>query len=328
MIQKFLGCMYGLALGDALGAPVEFMSLEEIKRKYGDKGIRDLDEWSGFSAGFYTDDTQMSLATAVGMIRATRRYEDRGICHPPSVVYHRYLEWLKTQDNRFERRGPGNTCLSALGSGKMGTIEEKINNSKGCGGVMRTAPIGLLVGRESAFQLGAECAAITHGHPSGYLSAGFLSELIWHLAYEVELKAALEVTSKTLIRYEGHEETLEKVRDAQKLAFSMTPTKEAIQQLGEGWIGEEALAIAIYCALKFPRDWQEGILAAINHSGDSDSTGSIAGAILGTLNGVDAIPSRWIEQLENTALIRKITEDMLKSVTNIQELSNEEYPGC
>ena len=128
MKEKFLGCMYGLAIGDALGAPVEFMLLDEIKRKYGQQGIRDFDSWSGFPPGAYTDDTQMSLATAVGCIRAQLRWLDRGICHLPSVVYGRYLDWLKTQDDRFQQRAPGNTCLQALRSHKMGTMQEKINN--------------------------------------------------------------------------------------------------------------------------------------------------------------------------------------------------------
>ena len=139
---KFLGCIYGLAIGDALGAPVEFLSLDQIKRKYGQQGIREFDNWGGFPTGSYTDDTQMSLATAEGCIRAYQRWLSRGISHLPSVVHVRYMDWLKSQNDPYQRRAPGNTCLQALRSNKMGTIEEKINNSKGCGGVMRTAPLG------------------------------------------------------------------------------------------------------------------------------------------------------------------------------------------
>ena len=66
----YLGCLFGLAIGDALGAPVEFLRLPQIKALYGEKGIADFDSWSGFKLGFYTDDTQMSLATARGCIKA------------------------------------------------------------------------------------------------------------------------------------------------------------------------------------------------------------------------------------------------------------------
>jgi ADP-ribosylglycohydrolase len=113
------------------------------------------------------------------------------------VVYNAYLRWLHTQGypkskdhdtiydgwligvkELYAQRGPGSTCLSALLSGKMGTIKQPINNSKGCGGVMRAAPVGLLYGKDKAFQIACECAAITHGHPSGYFSAGILACII------------------------------------------------------------------------------------------------------------------------------------------------------
>lgn len=57
MKKRYKGCMLGLAFGDALGAPVEFLSLRQIMEKYGDGGIKDLDSWGGFAAGTYTDDT-------------------------------------------------------------------------------------------------------------------------------------------------------------------------------------------------------------------------------------------------------------------------------
>jgi len=143
LIRKYQGCLLGLAIGDALGAPVEFLSLPEIKKRYGKDGITDFHAWRGFKPGSYTDDTQMSLATAVGCIRTYQEWRERGISDSVSVVYHRYLDWLESQNDPEQRRGPGRTCLSALQSGKMGTMEERINESKGCGGVMRTAPAGL-----------------------------------------------------------------------------------------------------------------------------------------------------------------------------------------
>jgi ADP-ribosylglycohydrolase len=150
---RYLGCLIGLAVGDALGAPAEFLSLSEIKRRYGGDGISDLSEWDGFDLGSYTDDTQMSLTTAVGCIRAQQKLKDSGIFQPAEMVYHRYLDWLKTQNDQAQRRAPGNTCLTALRSGRMGTINERINDSKGCGGVMRTAPVGLAFGPGDAFKL-------------------------------------------------------------------------------------------------------------------------------------------------------------------------------
>jgi len=114
LISKYQGCLLGLAIGDALGAPVEFLRLQEIKKRYSKDGITDFYEWRGFKPGSYTDDTQMSLATAIGCIRAYQRWSERGICHSASVVHHRYLDWLESQNDPDQRRGPGRTCLRAL----------------------------------------------------------------------------------------------------------------------------------------------------------------------------------------------------------------------
>ena len=167
--EYFRGCLLGGAIGDALGWPVEFLKLNEIKKKYGEDGITDLVAGINGKAEI-TDDTQMTLFTAEGLLRAESRGREKGICHIPSVVYNAYIRWLHTQGypknkdhdpiydgwligekELYARRGPGNTCLSALLSGKMGTMERPINNSKGCGGVMRVAPVGLLYGKDEAF---------------------------------------------------------------------------------------------------------------------------------------------------------------------------------
>ena len=326
MIHKYQGCLLGLAIGDALGAPVEFLSLPEIKKRYGMDGITDFHAWGGFKPGSYTDDTQMSLATAVGCIRAYQRWREKGIGHSASVVYQCYLDWLESQNDPEERRGPGRTCLSALQSGKMGTIKEKINNSKGCGGVMRTAPVGLAFPSCRAFQEGAEYAAITHGHPSGYLSAGFLSALISYLIEGKTLPEAIDLSIGQLTRYDSHSETLKIIELAQKLSVSQKSVEKSIQAIGGGWVGEEALAISLYCSLKFSDNFERGTLAAVNHSGDSDSTGSITGAILGTLLGVESIPGLWVKKVEGSDRIKKIADDMFSIFQNGKELSLEKYP--
>jgi len=326
LISKYQGCLLGLAIGDALGAPVEFLSLPEIKKRYGKDGITDFYAWGGFKPGSYTDDTQMSLATAVGCIRAYQRWSERGIGDLVSVVYHRYLEWLESQNDPEQRRGPGRACLSALQSGKMGTMKEKINDSKGCGGVMRTAPVGLAFPSDRAFQEGAKYAAITHGHPSGYLPAGFLSAMISYIIEGKTLTEAIDLCIGQLIQYDGHSETLKKIELVHQLSISQKSVEESIQTIGEGWVGEEALAISLYCSLKFSDHWERGTLAAVNHSGDSDSTGSITGAILGTLLGVELIPRPWVRKVEESDRITKIANDMFSIFKDGKELSLEEYP--
>jgi len=302
------------------------MSREDIKHRFGPDGISGFHAWGGFATGSFTDDTQMSLATAVGCIRAYHRFEDRGLCHPATIVYHRYLEWYQLQKDPKQRRAPGNTCMSALGSRKMGTIEYPINDSKGCGGVMRTAPVGLAFPAGDAFQQGMECAAITHGHPSGYLSAGFLSELIARLLAGEAFEEAIEASCAELRKYRGYEETLRAIQLAKEKVESHEEIEVAIPSIGQGWVGEEALGISIYCSLKYSGDWEKGVLASVNHSGDSDSTGSITGAILGTSLGIRSIPANLVNSVEDSGKIFKIANDMFKIFRAGEELSPVEYP--
>ncbi len=347
-IEHYTGCLIGGAIGDALGAFVEFSSWPAIQEQYGVDGIQEF-----LSDGLITDDTQMTLFTAEGLIRSQVRYALRGIAnHPVNFIYQAYLRWLETQDYHgkntsyatdgillsvpelHHQRAPGNTCLSALSSGVMGTMEEPINNSKGCGGVMRVAPIGLVWDVERAFQLGCESAAITHGHPSGYLASGYFAAMVASIVAGEELRQAIE-TSTSLLRAKcSHEECLKAIEAAQSLAEKGNPTPSKIEQLGGGWVAEEALAIALYCVLVGGEDFPGTIRLAVNHSGDSDSTGSIAGNIIGLLYGKRIIPENWISQLELHGLIEQIVDDLLLKRVSYEMTENPEgkayrdkYPG-
>ena len=327
--EHFRGCLLGGAVGDALGAPVEFMRYTAITQKYGEGGIPDL-QTNKEGLALITDDTQMTLFTAEGILRAYTRGNNKGICHPPMVVFHAYQRWLLTQGypkvSEFEwvydgwllgvkelnaSRGPGNTCLSALLSRKAGSIEHPINNSKGCGGVMRVAPAGLAFTRKRAFSMAADFAALTHGHPSGYLSAGTLAHLILCIIEGQNIESAVNDALLELEGHKDHEECSACLCKAISLVDSGLPDQQAIIQIGEGWVGEEALGIAVYCALKYPDDMRGALIAAVNHDGDSDSTGAITGNILGAYLGVGAIPDEWLEKLELREVITQLADDLL-----------------
>jgi ADP-ribosylglycohydrolase len=195
--------------------------------------------------------------------------------------------------------------------------EPAINNSKGCGGVMRVAPVGLFAWSmerneaavQDAFIIGTELAALTHGHPTGSLTGGVLAVLVLALTDGASLPEAL-ATAKAILRNEhAHEETLRALEQAEALAASDVPPHQAIAQLGQGWIAEEALAISVYCAL-LAKNFKHGVLLAVNHDGDSDSTGAITGNLLGTMYGVKAIPKQWLAQLELQEVIEEIATDL------------------
>jgi ADP-ribosylglycohydrolase len=338
------GCLLGGAVGDALGAAVEFRSIDEIRAQFGPAGIAEPAEAYG-RAGAITDDTQMTVFTADGLIRAAVRGRTKGILDAPTVVDHAYGRWLTALGERGGRwddrapdgwlvdvpalgawRSPGRTCLSALRAPEAGTVAAPINHSKGCGGVMRIAPVGLLDGPRDVFALGCDLAALTHGHPSGYLAAGAMALLIAQLVAGDGLDVALDAVEARLVTETAspaagetetetetataeRAETLVAVRAARSLAAAgATPTPETVAGLGLGWVAEEALAIAVLCAL-VAEDFAHGVRLAVNHSGDSDSTGAMTGSILGTLHGAAVIPDRLLADLEVRAEITRLADD-------------------
>lgn len=320
----FRGCMLGAAVGDAIGLPVEFMRLEAIQKQYGPEGIQGYDKCYG-GYGLFSDDTQMSLFTAEGLLWA-----DAGESDLITAGAQAQINWLKTQgvvnrrikaesiglvaDRRLHtRRAPGNTCLTSLTAmAKLG--EPALNDSKGCGAVMRMHPVGLYAWSKGfnapgTLALANRLGGLTHGHVSGYLSGGAMAVMVRSLLNGFSLRDAAYQATMELESCEGSAETIEAINQALELADTDTPTAQAIRILGEGWVGEEALAVALYCALK-AGDFKEGVLMAANHSGDSDSTASIAGALLGLIHGDQGIPAAWLNGLELRDTIAQLADQL------------------
>jgi ADP-ribosylglycohydrolase len=199
---------------------------------------------------------------------------------------------------------------------------------------------GVSVGEQNqlvtdAFELGCEAAAITHGHPTGQLASGTFAVILMKLLQGEQLPQAIDAASHQLKAQPGHQETLHAVNQARQLAANTPNEAKALAELGGGWIAEEALAIAVYCALS-AKDFRSGVTLAVNHSGDSDSTGSIAGQLLGAIHGARAIPESWIEPLELREVIAEMADDLatLREWNLADECSTgeadfyaERYPG-
>ncbi|MBC8017872.1 MAG: ADP-ribosylglycohydrolase family protein [Verrucomicrobia bacterium] len=341
----FTGCLLGGAVGDVLGRPVEFEEMGEIREHFGWRGIVDMVPGE---AGLYeiTDDTQMTLFTGEGLLRAWATARNGGgVPDFAAAVKRSYLSWLTTQgeyavtassqkscdgwlltvEGLHRRRAPGNTCLSALREGTLSENGIAGNTSKGCGGVMRAAPAGLQASRINrgdgantarlAFEIGCATAALTHGHPSGYYPAGILAAVIATIVTGGSIEEGIRISLGFLDGRIGSKETIDAVESALALwqDQSVEPSPESIDSLGGGWVGEEALAISLYCALVAGGDFMRGVRLAVNHSGDSDSTGSITGNILGALLGEQSIPWDWLNRLELADVIRQIGRDLFTS---------------
>lgn len=314
------GCMLGLAIGDALGAPVEFSSRAEIVARYGPDGIQDFEPRHGQPAGTYTDDTQMSVATARGILDwragpgwATEPGSAADLDALALAVWGRYVEWSRSPE--CPQGSPGAQTLASIHAGVPLTLQHPVNRwARGCGGVMRVAPLGLIGLGSHAFEAGARCATLTHRHPISDTASGFLAQLIDHAVADESLTDAVTHAREELVRWKRHEATLDAIDTAVRLATEPVDTYRAIGQIGhvgveeptahgKGWVADETLGIALFCALRYEDDFAAAVRAAVNISGDSDSTGSVTGAILGAALGAEKIPQGWRERVADAELL-------------------------
>ena len=337
-LNRIKGCLVGGAVGDALGYAVEFSTLSEIIRKFGESGIKRYELDGGLAR--ISDDTQMALFTANALLFGETRGQMRGIGAGPAGYFtEAYLDWYETQTEKyplrdyhsswlvnfrefFSRRAPGGTCMSALQAGGRGTVERPVNNSKGCGGVMRVAPIGVYFAgkayweQEKVDMAGAKAAAVTHGHELGYIPSAALVHIVCQLASAEKpdvfaaVLSSMEAMPKLFPEAGFMRYYLDLMDKAIDLSQKDVDDRNAIRQLGEGWVAEETLAIAVYCAIKHADSFEDAIVASVNHDGDSDSTGAVTGNILGTALGYTSIPDHYLEKLELRDIIEEISEDL------------------
>ena len=345
--DKIRGSLIGGAVGDALGYPVEFISsYSGIKKRYGDNGITRLDttQWwlpdgGRSNKAWISDDTQMTLFTACGLLNAEDPFRYKyAICEAYLEWFFSQLGvhkqdykkcWIKKLPELNVRRAPGNTCMSALSDIVRG--KESNNSSKGCGGIMRTAPIALYSAVENrlcikdAMILSADAAEITHHHPLGWLPSALEAHVIYRLIenenptvedFKEYLEEGYKVIEKLYPEQNAHIAVLQQLTDkALSLADSSASDVENIETIGEGWTGDEALAIAIYCTAKYFDNFEKSVIAAVNHKGDSDSTGAVTGNILGAAVGYDAIPQHFKNDLELHDVILHVADDLWRGET-------------
>ena len=357
--DKIRGAMIGGAAGDALGYAVEFFPEKMIRERYGPQGITRYERDPKTGKALISDDTQMALFTANSILVGKTRLAMRGIGGEPHMyIQMSYLDWLTTQEKSYEsgknterlkdgqgiswlldvpelynRRAPGNTCLSALREARLRkaslweNVEEYLDqprqNSQRCGGIMRVAPLGIVYSARfcSMDHLENEAAllsAVTHGHPLGCLPSAVLVHILNRIVYssgqygslrEIIIEARDSVCAHFRDRdYIG--ELRACIDKALALAENSDSDRENIRRLGGGWVAEETLAIALYCALRYEHDFSGGLIASVNHGGDSDSTGAVTGNILGAINGYDAIEDKWKTDLELSDVILEMADDL------------------
>ena len=296
-MEQVLGMIYGLALGDALGAPVEFWDLKGIQERYGVGGIQEPPE-----PALFTDDTQMTLAVAEALIAAG--HEDLGAIM--AALSQEFVAWLHSPEND---RYPGGSCLYGARQLAAGVPWWRSGkpNAKGCGAAMRVAPIGYLYQHDlpKLRRVAAASAMATHHHPTaqvGAVAAAFLVKLALDRLPPEDLLPALEL--------ETHSQAVEFDQALTRLeeALEMTSREAALHHIGEGWVAEEAVLMALYCFLQAPDDFLGTIRLGANTEGDSDSIACIAGGLSGAYLGMGALPTVWVNRLEKSEYLADVAQ--------------------
>ncbi len=302
-LEQAEAIVFGLALGDALGRLTEFGSLNAIKSQYGEKGIQDLPD-----PALYTDDTQMTIALTEGLLDAGL---NASLDDQMNAVGKRFVEWSYSAENN---RAPGVTCMQGVQRFKEGMPWHLsgLAHSKGCGSAMRVATIGYLYQHDEGKlrQVALSSGMITHRHQTAKaasVGAAYIIKLAldgvspnqW-MTKVVEFTADMRDEFHQAIRKVGH-------------ALSWGSEEYALDHIGEGWVGEEAVALALYCVLKYPDNYLDCIRRGANTNGDSDSIASIAGGISGAYLGLEAIPHGWRERCEKSDYLKDLAKRMTEA---------------
>lgn len=304
--NKYLGCIYGLAIGDALGFPNEFIDLKRILEKNKGQGTKFFEKTRGFPAGTYTDDTQMTLAIAKALLKSN--IKEYNIEEIMKNITDEFVKWSKSPDNN---RAPGNTSMTGCQSLSEDVHWKKSGiNKNSCGSAMRSAPIGLVFydNLDKLIEVASESSRCTHAHPtaiSASIGTAYLTSLaLQGIPNQQWINNVLELNC-------FNEEFKDKIEQINSVLEYKDHFK-ALSELGKGHKGDEAVALALYCVLKNPADYMKTVLMGANTAGDSDSIACIAGAISGALNGIENIPKNWIETVENSNFLREIAERLYK----------------
>lgn len=313
-LTSYTGCMLGLAVGDGLG--------------YG------LEPVNGFLPT--TAYTQMMAYGANGLLVGLTRGQLSGTMAPPVryvalalkewAGYQLWREeppvcWISRSPRLDYRRCPEPELLDVLAEGKLGTMEDHQSTLSGPGALMTAVSVGLFfdpgrLSRREIQRLGAEAAALTHGEPPAFLSGAVLAHIISRIAWdgETDLDRLVREAGAMLLRRFGREyyqvwRLRAVLKKARSLAASETVGREEALALLGREKAQQVLAGALYCCLTCRGGVAQTVMDAARWSG---AGAAVTGAILGALHGVEALPERWLEQLESAEVLRELAEDLFR----------------
>ncbi len=330
--ERVLGCLFGTAFGDALAAPAEFLTLDQIVQRWPPAGPFDLER----QPSRVTDDTQMMLAVGAAIVAAQASGALTAATLEPALRTT-FITWLNDPQNN---RAPGMTCLQACGNLERGQRWQiaTVAQSKGCGANMRVQPVGLLqVDAPTRAALAQFQAALTHGHPTGLaaadLTAWVIADLlaggavaglparlrayaesqreVYHAEWLGDLWQQFGSTAPKSFIARGWNECIGVLDRLEAALVTPDVTSDPCLATGLGWIAEEAFATGLLCFLLYPNDPRRMLQRAAATAGDSDSIACLAGAFAGVYHGMAAWPAHWTDQIEYREQLDQLAHDLI-----------------
>lgn len=313
--QAVCGSLLGLAVGDALGYPIEHVYKDNAPQPITGYFLNAKTGKACISAN-----TQLMLCTLQGILNAETRGLTRGVGASIDtyvrIIDQRWAalqgqeidgrgvaQWLLSQPEMRACRAPGKTCIEALQKGGVPNPEKKSPGS-----IVRTAPVGLYYDLEKYHvPLAGKIVSITH--PATAYVANVYASILYDLVYaKMNLYTAIADSASGDMAQEKYDlwRLLELSFD---LAHNTASDAENMREIGRGWSAEKALAKAVYCAARYQEDFSSGILAAVQYGGDVDAIGALTGSFLGAMCGLDGIDKKWTENLELRETILRMASD-------------------
>ncbi len=310
LTSRFVGTIVGFAIGDAMGMPAEFLSRDQIRRYYGKPITGFIKAHPGHAcdflpAGSYTDNTQMMLATAESLIEHKRL--------DPARVADALLAWyLNTVPHRAPMRANVRACKH-LSTGRAWTRSGVF--SSGCGGAVRTPPIGLHFFNDGASLARAalDACTITHTDPRAKAAAVAVACLTARLVQATDRCSPGDQVMETADRVTSIDADMAAML-RWVTQITHLPPEEALFEIGTSSDALEAIPAAVYCFLKHPRNYQGAVCAAVNGGDAADSIAALAGGMVGAYAGIDAIPKQWLGEVENSDVLVGVGENLAAGV--------------
>ncbi len=298
---RIAGTVLGAAIGDAMGAPVEFIeSVDTIRQRYGPDGITGFVDVRGHGDtrhARYTDDTQMAECVARGLLDSGA--PGATLDDVMNAIAPRFIAWSQSPD--LAGRAPGNACLSGCRALAAGAPWHQAGGptAGGCGSVMRAYPFGLVwsLDPHKAARMAAEHSRLTHGDPIALAASASMAGAIARLLTAVPDDQILDAMVADAREYSP--KTADMIARAIAEARDGTPPEVTLDRL-RSWAAHEAIAAGAYLLARNPDDTRLAILEGANTPGDSDSIATLAGALLGARNGLASLPADWIRDVERS----------------------------